>query len=293
MSATAPTPDDPLLPRPPGGMGAGAMLALAVHGALLLALAAGVHWRHQATETFSAELWAALPEVAAPRAVEPTPEPTPKLVVPTPAPAPPTPAPPVRTEAQIAIEKAEREKARKERIEAERAAEARRQREAEADLLRKQRELQAKRDAERQAERQRQAELARQEKARKAEEARLEAQRQENLKRMLGQAQGTGSPTSTGTAARDAAPSAAYGGLLIAHIKPNIVLTDTLPASLVADVEVRASASGTVLSRRIVRSSGNTTWDEAVLRAIDRSGALPRDKDGRVPPSIVISFRPE
>ena len=195
----------------------------------------------------------------------------------------------MRTDAQIAIEKAEREKARQDRIDAERAAEAKRQREAEQALLKKQRELQAKR----QEELAKKAEQARLEKARKAEEARLEAQRQENLKRMLGQAQGTGAPGSTGTAARNAAPSASYGGLLIAHIKPNIVLTESLPASLVTEVEVRASAAGTVLSRRIVRSSGNATWDDAVLRAIDRSGALPRDRDGRVPPSIVISFRPE
>ena len=137
------------------------------------------------------------------------------------------------------------------------------------------------------------AEAERRERERRAEEARIEALRQENLKRMLGQAGGTGAPTSTGTAERSAAPSASYGGLLVAHIRPNIYLTDPLPASLVAEVEVRAAANGTVLARRLVKSSGNATWDEAVLRAIDRSGALPRDKDGRVPPSIVIEFRPE
>jgi colicin import membrane protein len=29
-----------------------------------------------------------------------------------------------------------------------------------------------------------------------------------------------------------------------------------------------------------------------VLRAIDRTDTLPRDTDGRVPPTLVISFRP-
>jgi len=33
-------------------------------------------------------------------------------------------------------------------------------------------------------------------------------------------------------------------------------------------------------------------WDEAVLRALDRTGVLPRDTDGRVPPNMVIAFRP-
>lgn len=285
--STALAAEDPLLPQSPGGMGAGAMLALAVHGALVLALAAGVNWRHRPTETFSAELWAALPQAAAPRAVEPDPQPLPKPPVVSPPPAPP-PAP-LRSEAEIAIEKAAAEKERKARIEREREAEARRQREAEAELLRQQRELQKKR----QDELARKAELARQEKERKAQEARIEAQRQENLKRMLGQAGATGAPGSTGSATRSSGPSASYGGVLKAHIQPNIVLIDALPASLEAVVEVRAAASGTVLARRIVRSSGNATWDEAVLRAIDRSGTLPADKDGRVPSSIEISFRPE
>jgi colicin import membrane protein len=41
-----------------------------------------------------------------------------------------------------------------------------------------------------------------------------------------------------------------------------------------------------------VSSSGHREWDEAVLRAIDRTGTLPRDADGRVPPVIEITFRP-
>ncbi|HOM14191.1 MAG TPA: energy transducer TonB, partial [Rubrivivax sp.] len=59
-----------------------------------------------------------------------------------------------------------------------------------------------------------------------------------------------------------------------------------------ADVEVRASATGAILARRLVKSSGNKDWDDAVLRAIDRTGELPRDLDGRVPPVIVITFTP-
>lgn len=177
---------------------------------------------------------------------------------------------------------------------AEREADAKRQRERDADLLRKQRELQTKRQAEEEAKEKAAKEKAEKEaKERKAEEARLEAQRQANLKRMLGQAGATGGPTSSGTAAQSTGPSASYGGILKAHIQPNIVVIDTLPATLEAVVEVRAAPTGTVLSRRIKRSSGNPTWDEAVLRAIDRSGKLPPDKDGRVPALIEINFRPE
>lgn len=294
---TATAGPDALLPRPPGTLGVGAALALLVHGLLLLALAAGVRWRQQTPETFSAELWAALPQAAAPRAVEPEPQPQPQPAPPPPPPVPAAPAkPPAPSAADIVIER-DRERARQAELDRQRqlererqaSAEAKRQREAEAELLRKQRELQKQR----QLELARKAEAARQEKERLAQEARLEAQRQENLKRMLGQAGATGAPTATGSAARDAAPSAAYAGMLIARIKPNIVLTQALPATLEAQVEVRTAPSGTILARRLLRSSGNADWDDAVLRAIDRTASLPRDKDGRVPPTIVISFRPE
>ena len=33
-------------------------------------------------------------------------------------------------------------------------------------------------------------------------------------------------------------------------------------------------------------------WDDAVLRAIDKTEVLPRDVDGRVPSSMTIDFRP-
>jgi colicin import membrane protein len=42
----------------------------------------------------------------------------------------------------------------------------------------------------------------------------------------------------------------------------------------------------------LVKRSGHPDWDEAVLRAIDRTSSLPRDTDGRVPPVLLISFRP-
>jgi colicin import membrane protein len=284
---------DALRPRPPGGMGRGALLALAVHGLLVVALAVSVHWRSQTPQTFSAELWAATPQVAAPRAVENTPVAPPPPPPPPPAPTPrvATPAPPPAVDAQIAIEKArqaEKDKAERQRAEREKAerekserdkAERERQREAKAKADAQQREQQAKREQQEQRDKQ-------------AEEQRLAKQREDNLKRMLGQAGATGAPGSTGTALKDAAPSASYAGKLIARIKPNILLTETVAGNPAADVEVRASPTGTILSRRLVKSSGNKDWDDAVLRAIDRTGELPRDIDGRVPPVLVITFTP-
>jgi colicin import membrane protein len=301
MSAAVLSPQgaDPLRPRPPGGMGRGALLALGVHALLVVALAVAVNWRSQTPQTFSAELWSATPQVAAPRAVESTPAPAP----PPPPPPPPAPtprvaapAPPPTVDPQIAIEKARQEKEKADRQRAEREK-------AERDKLAKAEKEKAERDK---AERERQAAKAKAEaqaeaKAKReqqeqreklAEEQRLAKQREDNLKRMMGQAGATGAPGSTGTALRDAAPSASYAGKLIARIKPNILLTETITGNPAADVEVRASPTGTILSRRLVKSSGNKDWDDAVLRAIDRTAELPRDTDGRVPPVLVITFTP-
>ncbi len=329
-------------PQPTDGIGRGALLALGVHGLLVLALAAAVNWRSQKPQTFSAELWAAVPQMAAPRAVEPTPvapppppapapkPPPPPAPAPAPAPPPPAPAPAPAPdiEAQIAIEKARqaekekaereqaereqlaREKAERERVEKEKAerlarekAEREKAEKAKAERLAREkaerekaeqekaeRERAAKAKAEAEAKERARLEQEKREKA--AEEQRLAKQREENLKRMLGQAGATGSPGSTGSALKDAAPSANYAGKLIARIKPNILLTDPVPGNPAADVEVRAGPTGTIISRRLVKSSGNKDWDDAVLRAIDRTGELPRDVDGRVPPVMVITFTP-
>jgi colicin import membrane protein len=287
---------DSLMPQRPAGIGKGTALAVLVHVGLLIALAFGVAWRSQTPAGVSAELWAAVPQVAAPPpAPAPEPKPVPTPTPPQPQPQPKAEEPPKPTQqqidAQIAIEKEraerkqrelreqqlQREQERKEKERIEKAEREKAEREkverekAEKLAAQKQRELDAKRQRE--------------------EEARQARIREENLKRMLSQA-GTGSPSSTGAAARDAGPSASYAGRIIARVKPHIVLTDDVPGNPVAQVEVRCAADGTIVSRRLVRSSGVQAWDDAVLRAIDRTGELPRDIDGRVPSPILIEFRP-
>lgn len=301
MAAATASMHDTLLPRPPGGMVPGAALALLAHAGLLLALTQATDWRMQPPEVVSAELWAAVPQVAAPRPV-PAPEPVqppppPPRPPPVPVPVPvPKPAaikvePPPRPDADIAIERAEQRKA--EREQKRRVLEAEKERDLKAKA---QRTAEAARQQEAEADRAAKAEKNRREEAREllADEARLAEQRAQNLQRMMGQAGtvGTGNPGSRGTAAQDAAPSAAYSGRLAALIRANTVFTGNVPDTAVAEVEVRAAASGAVLARRLVKSSGHADWDEAVLRAIDRTARLPRDSDGRVPPLIIIAFKP-
>ena len=121
----------------------------------------------------------------------------------------------------------------------------------------------------------------------------MEAQRTDNLKRIAGLAGATGALASTGTALKSSGPSAGYAGRIVAIIKPNIVFADDVAGNPTAELEVHAASDGTITSRKLLKSSGVKSWDDAVLRAIDKTEKLPRDVDGRVPQSLIISFRPK
>jgi colicin import membrane protein len=246
---------DAFMPRAPRGMGPGLALALLVHVLLVAAIAFGVNWRAGSPAVAEAELWAAVPQVAAPRAAEPVlPKPMPQPVKPPPPLPRAEPEPQKLPDASIAIEKAKRDEAKREQKE----------------------ELERKKKAEQE---------------RKAEEALVEA-RERNIKRILGQAEATGGAESKGAAAQSKGPSDSYGGRVKARVKPNIVFADAIDGNPVAEVEVRCAPDGTIVSRKLVKSSGVKGWDEAVLRAIDKTEILPRDIDGRVPTPITIVFSP-
>ena len=120
----------------------------------------------------------------------------------------------------------------------------------------------------------------------------VEEQRNKNLARTMGMAGAPGDESSKGTAKIASGPSASYGGKVRAKVKPNIVYTDAVDENVKAEVEVRSALDGTITSQRLVKSSGNKAWDDAVIKAIIRSETMPRDTDGRVPPVMILEFRP-
>jgi colicin import membrane protein len=273
---------DIFAPQKLPGMRSGLALALAAHVLLIVAIAWSVRWKSSEPEGVEAELWAAVPQVAAPRVEAPQPQPRPQ---PTPPPPVAQPAPPTQTDAQIAIERERiaREKARQEELQ---RAEAARQ----ADELKK-REEARKLEAERQrladeAEKKKLAEQA------KKDEARQAAIREANLKRMMKEAGSSDDPLASGNATRTAGPSSGYAGRIKARIKPNIVLAAAIDGNPLATVRVRVAPDGTIVGKQLLKSSGSAAWDDSVLRAIDKTEVLPRDVDGTVPPTIDIEFRP-
>jgi colicin import membrane protein len=205
------------------------------------------------------------------------------------------PAPPVRSDADIALER-EKEKAAQDKA---REEEAERQRRIAADRKRKEdlaRQEQAKQDQARQDQAKKAEERKREEQAKlrrqKQDEERLAKLHDETVKRMQGMADATGLPSATGSATRSAGPSDSYAGRIRGRVKPNIVFTDDVPGNPTAIVEVRLAPDGTIIGKRITKPSGVRSWDDAVLRALDRTEVLPRDVDGRVHTPMELVFRP-
>ena len=253
-------------------------MALLVHAALIAALTWGVNWkRSDRSVAFEAELWSNMPQEAAAKLVEtPQPQPQPQ---PRPPPAPkvqeaPAPAPTRNVDIALAQEK-------KRKLLAQQV-----QTEKELKLKQEQAKLKAAQETQ-------QAVLKKQLQQNQANAAAQEAQRQQNIARAMGLAGATGGETAKGTAQKSSGPSASYGGKVRAKVKPNIVFTEDITGNPSAEVEVRTALDGTIMSQRLVKSSGNKAWDDAVVKAIVKTETMPRDADGRVPSPMILEFRPK
>ncbi|AGU50272.1 putative tol-pal system protein TolA [Variovorax paradoxus B4] len=296
-------------PPPQRGTPRAVLLALIAHALLIAALTWGVRWRSDADEgAVDAELWSSTVQQAAPRLSAPQ--------APTPAPAPPPPAPPPPPPPQVkAPEPApaprapdialEREKKLKEEKE-------QKERELERQQQQRKKELEAKQRAEDEAERKKaqQQKLAEQQKKQQqeAEAKQAEAKKQQEaaakqaaadraatLKRMQGLAGASGSDDSKGTAMRSSGPSSGYAGRIAAAVRPNITFPDaeTVNGNPAAEFEVNLAPDGTIVGVKLTKSSGLPSWDEAAERGLHKTDKLPRDTDGRIFPSLIVSLRPK
>jgi colicin import membrane protein len=304
-------------PPPPKGTARSVSASLVVHALLIVALTAGIQWKQDNSLSVEAELWSAVPMAAAPKLVEvetpppppaPKPEPAPKPVA-----KPPEPAAPNR-DAEIALAK-KRKVEEEKKLEAQRAEDRRKEelkkeaeKKAKAKVEEDKRKLEAKKEEERKDKERKEKERAEKERKEKetkkqqeqkdskasADEAKkLEAIRKENMKRIAGLAGASGSENATGTAMKSSGPSDSYGGRIRARVKPNITFDpSSVSGNPSAEVEVRCAPDGTIVSSKLTKSSGNAAWDNAVLKAIDKTEILPRDTDGRVHSPLLLIFRP-
>ena len=268
-----------LRPRDSNGWGPGMALALGVHLMLLAALAIGVHWKINNPEAIEAEVWDKIPTAVAPEPPPPPPEPekpVEKLAEPT---------PPVEEERpQEAIPdlvvsknltKKEHKKKKRESVEIFDTTPPK--------LTTKLEKVPEPKKAVPVPEKPVVSKVTKPDTSAKAN-AEREAQRNAHMQRMMSEL-GTLGTSSAG-------PSAAYAGRIKARVKPNILFTETVSGNPKAVIEVRCGPDGRIISRKLTEPSGVQSWDDAVLRAVDRTEVLPADENGKVPSVIELTFRP-
>ena len=276
------------------------LMALVAHALLVAALTWGIGWQKQTTTAVAqAELWARMPQSAAPRLVDEGPDSTEREGEETKAAPPPQPAPqPVRpTEKAPPVEEPAK-------AQADIALQQQREREQAKRQLQEKKEQQARQQAELER---KAAEKAAKEIAENARQAQATKDRADAVKKSVAAAaNASGDASGTGTTRQSSAPvggksdgtastglSAGYQDRLRAAVRPNIVYTEIISGNPTAEVEVRTLPDGTVISSRITKSSGVPSWDEAVLKAMERTAKLPRDENGRTPSPIPFLFRPK
>jgi colicin import membrane protein len=266
--------DDRFVSRSDPKLLAGA-LALGVHVAFVLLLVFGVSWQTQHPAPVMVDVWEALPEpqAAAVRPSRPQPEPA------RPVPVPKAEEPPPPQMPDIALEKRKAEAERLKKLQAIEAAEEKARAKAahEKQLAeRKRRELLRQMEEDDLQRRLADETAAREAQAMKEAAARAAAgARQTEVSRVVGQ----------------------YRDLISAKVRGNT----RLPANLSGNPEVRCLVkllpTGEVQSVRVTRSSGNTAYDEAVVRAIEKSSPLPlpADRDARAAfvPELSFVHRPK
>ena len=193
----------------------------------------------------------------------------------------------VRLKAEQAADKAQAVKLKAQEAAKEAAKEAAREAAEDAKEAKDAKEARNAKDAQRKQEQQKQAATA---------AAAAKGQRDANLARLnaqLGSAGATGG-SPKGTAAQGSGGSTTYGAIVKAAIKPNVVFGEDITGNPMAKVEVRLTLDGTIISQRLIASSGNKAWDDAAMNGITRTRVMPRDVDGRIPDTtLILEMRPK
>lgn len=288
--------DAPFMSRPAPNLAAGA-LALGVHAVFVLLLVFGVSWQTQHPAPVMVDLWQALPAetpapvVEPPHPPEPAPRPEPVRAEPPPKPMVQTPTPVKAPDIALEKKKADAEQLKKlkamQAVEDKALADSARK-DAEAAKLTRDKQLadKKKRDLLRQMEEEElmqrmadeetanEARLMKQAEARAAASA-AAAKRQAELSQLVGQ----------------------HRDQISAKVRGNTRLPDNVKGNPEVRCLVKLLPTGDVVSVKVTQSSGNPAYDEAVVRAIEKSSPLPlpteRDARAAFVPELSFVHRPK
>jgi colicin import membrane protein len=127
--------------------------------------------------------------------------------------------------------------------------------------------------------------------------AAAEKVRADQLARLLaaaGAEGGSGGTVGSGVGGGGNAP-AGWTDKVIKKVKPLIVFNaESVSGNPAAVIQVTLAPDGAILSTSILTSSGNPSWDRAVLLALSRAESLPKDDNGKIPQrEVKLTFKPK
>ena len=254
------------------GTGKAFLWAMGMHLLLILFLTVGLNWKSQTPAGLEAEIWDNVPVIkSAPANVDPKIDADEKSDI----------ALKKKKEAQKKPEPKKEEVKPAKKVD---PKELKKQK-AEEEKLAKQKQDAAKEKAKAEAERK---DALAQDKARADQLARLRSAAGKE-----GAAGGRGGVVGDGVGGGGNAKPG-YADKVRRKILPLIVFNPSLVAGNPAvEVGVELAPDGTIVSRKVLKSSGDAAWDKAVLRAIDDAQTLPKDDDGKVPKQVRLTFKPK
>jgi colicin import membrane protein len=245
---------------------------MGMHLLLILFLTVGLNWKSQTPAGLEAEIWDNVPVIkSAPANVDPKID--------------------ADEKADIALKKKKeaqkKPEPKKEEVKPAKKVDPKelKKQKAEEEKLAKQKQDAAKEKAKAEAERK---EALAQDKARADQLARLRSAAGKE-----GAAGGRGGVVGDGVGGGGNAKPG-YADKVRRKILPLIVFNPSLVAGNPAvEVGVELAPDGTIVNRKVLKSSGDAAWDKAVLRAIDDAQTLPKDDDGKVPKQVRLTFKPK
>lgn len=285
---------DPNALRPPHERGTIRAFGLAAlfHILLIALIAFGVHWKSHPPEAVEAELWSPTVQHAAPRPTAPMEH---KAVKPEPQPQVQQADIVLKQQREAALKKQQEEQAQIEKrlIEEKKKLAAEKLRLAEQKKQQEEKLQQERLAAQKKlAEQKRLAALK--EKKLEEQQAQLAASSRNDYMKQLMQQAGTGAANSTGTAARTSGPSGTYAARIASLVRESVTYPEIsqITGDPRVEVLVNLAPDGTVLTAKVERSSGVASWDQAVLRAIERVHRFPPDSNGKIWTPMLVKAGP-
>ena len=114
------------------------------------------------------------------------------------------------------------------------------------------------------------------------------------LRAAAGAEGGSGGTVGSGVGGGGNAPPG-WTDKVIKKVKPLIIFNpESVSGNPAAVIQVSLAPDGAILNTSILNSSGNSSWDRAVLLALSRAESLPKDDNGKIPQrEVKLTFKPK